>query len=442
MSLVSEVNYNTNPSSTRRPRRQRSFSLAEFRALVSAALDPDLDSEDSAALLFSFSSSASPASTPTPTSTSASSSAPSTPTAIRTLERKKSALPLQPTHTQSRVRLLLAKLKKRAAALVRRRRGSHSSSSHKPGVRSVHVQVQTAAEETELLFEPYLPLAAQYERVRGGAGAVYPFLLPSTPNTSLARASFASPAASSEESYYPFSAHTAQSEESHAPPSPTVSTFSSSSLSAGGCSYDVNATNNRGNSTSECGEVRPWSVATYDSGLGLGLSSSFPSSSPFAPTDGLGMDIDAEADPFAKGAVRVVHRSCEALPHPTLLGSGYWLRGTRTYNAGGGGTRRARKGRAKRVRRDSGVGLELAEGGVAAQVEKKEGKQRNVEKEQSSPPSSFPFSSSHLSAPTSATQPGPLSLSRAQAAPSIAAPHTRTLRRTTRTRPGSPFPLS
>ncbi|KAJ7024190.1 hypothetical protein C8F04DRAFT_1132184 [Mycena alexandri] len=224
-----EVNYNTNPSnSTRRPRRQRSFSLAEFRALVSAALDPD--SEDSAALLFSFSSSAPPASTPTPTSTSASSSAPSTPTAIRTLERKKSlpSLHLQPT--QSRVRLLLAKLKKRAAALVRRRRGSHSSFPHKHSVRSVHVQIQTVADEPELLFEPYLPLAAQYERALHDSGGAYPFLLSATPRTSLARASFASP--SSEESYYPFSAHTTQSEESHVPPSPTTSTFSSSSTSS------------------------------------------------------------------------------------------------------------------------------------------------------------------------------------------------------------------
>ncbi|KAJ7744078.1 hypothetical protein B0H16DRAFT_1560133 [Mycena metata] len=424
MSLVSEVNY-SEPSS--RPRRQRSFSLAEFHALVSAALDPD---SMNASLLFSFNSAGSPASTPpsSPTSStpSSASSAPGTPTAIRTLERKKSLPSLHSQPTQSRVRLLLVKLKKRAAAFVRRRRGLHSSS-HKPGVRSVHVQVQTIADEGELLFEPYLPLAAQYERARGSAGAVYPFLLPSTPNTSLTGASFASP--SSEESYYPFSAHTAQSEDSHTPPSPTASTFSSASSSAGGCSSAASPAHSYSGCITE--PERPWSVATYDSGL-AGLSSASPSSFPAAP---FGYDHE---DPFAKGAVRIVHHSCEALPHPTVLGSGYWLRGSGsgTYNAGGGGTRRARKGRAKRVRKDSGVDV----GEVHVPVEQTEGKQRTTEKQQSSPPSSFPSSPANSSpASSSSVPPSSLSLARAHTHPTETTPRTRTLRRT---RPSSPFPLS
>ncbi|KAJ7744094.1 hypothetical protein B0H16DRAFT_1560175 [Mycena metata] len=427
MSLISEVNY-SEPSS--RPRRQRSFSLAEFRALVSAALDPD---SMNASLLFSFNSAGSPASTPpsSPTSSTPSSafvsasSAPSAPTAIRTLERKKSLPSLHSQPTQSRVRLLLVKFKKRAAAFVRRRRGSHSSL-HKPGVRSVHFQVQTIADEGELLFEPYLPLAAQYERARGGAGAVYPFLLLSTPNTSLANASFASP--SSEESYYPFSAHTAQSEDSNTPPSPTASTFSSASSSADRCSSAASPAHSYSGCITE--PERPWSVATYDSGL-AGVSSASPSSFPTAP---FGYDHE---DPFAKGAVRVVHHSCEALPHPTVVGSGYWLRESGTYNPGGE-TRRARKGRAKRVRRDSGVDVDE----VHVPVEQTDGKQRTMEKEQSSPPSSFPSSPSNSNsgpASSSSAPPSSLSLARAHTHPTETTPRTRTLRRT---RPSSPFPLS
>jgi hypothetical protein len=78
---------------------------------------------------------------------------------------------------------------------------------------------------------------------------------------------------------------------------------------------------------------RPWSVVTRDSftpGLALGHdggTGANPSTMTGLCPSAIG--YEAESEPFAKAAVRVVHRSCEALPetHHYFGGSpARWLR--------------------------------------------------------------------------------------------------------------------
>ncbi|KAJ6459630.1 hypothetical protein C8R45DRAFT_942183 [Mycena sanguinolenta] len=244
--------YTHTPSSSSSSTRTPPFSVAEFRALVSAALD-----SDAPALALSLRTS----------SSSLNSS----------LHRKKSSQNLNLAMTMgfsssssavshhvyacasvSRVRVLLSKLKKRAAALrglVRRRRSSASTSA--PSSRTaapMGVTVTTenlsvdSGSDTGALFTPYLPLAAQYER-----GTTLPFVCAPASSTSCSAPSPCS------------------SECSHTPPSSTASSFSArSSLSHYLCAS------------------RPHSLSPVYN--------------------------DADPDPFAKGAVRVVYRSCEVLP--------------------------------------------------------------------------------------------------------------------------------
>ncbi|KAJ7139188.1 hypothetical protein C8R44DRAFT_867355 [Mycena epipterygia] len=82
-----------------------------------------------------------------------------------------------------------------------------------------------------------------------------------------------------------------ESDCSHTPPSPTASSFSTSEC----CS----STERHRLSTPDLSPAhkRPWSVLTIDADFGIGIG-------------------NEEADPFAKGAVRIVHRSCEVLPSP------------------------------------------------------------------------------------------------------------------------------
>ncbi|KAJ7787765.1 hypothetical protein B0H14DRAFT_3892891 [Mycena olivaceomarginata] len=186
-------------SSLMSPARLSPFSLAEFRALVSAALDSD---------------------------------APAPP------------LALLPPHIGEPPSPAAQKLKKRAAALIVRRRLSLPSSS------STSKSVGAAPSVDSAMFRPYLPLAAQYERVSTSA----PLAFTCAPG---------SPPPSPDSSECPCS-----SDASHAPPSPTASSFSATSSLSHSSRYF---------------QRRPPGV--YE-----------------------------DADPFAKGAVRVVHRSCEVLP--------------------------------------------------------------------------------------------------------------------------------
>ncbi|KAF8188226.1 hypothetical protein K438DRAFT_1972411 [Mycena galopus ATCC 62051] len=156
---------------------------------------------------------------------------------------------------------LLSKLKKRAAALIvrRRRLPKTASASGNDGV-------------TDSFYTPYLPPTSQAVPVHLRLAPI--FLLSSTTPHPPSSAS----------------ASACSSDSSHLPPSPTASDFSAhSSL----CTY-------RGplafSSETECaGAVhRPYSDA-----------------SGFLPRDSAYLSSEAayEHDPFAKGAVRVVHRS-------------------------------------------------------------------------------------------------------------------------------------
>ncbi|KAJ6531663.1 hypothetical protein DFH09DRAFT_1326424 [Mycena vulgaris] len=209
------------------PSRLPPFSILEFGDLVSAALD----SPDPA---FSFSS-------------------PSLFTA--TLARKKSAQTLNLTLTRapSRVRLILTKLK----TLMKRPRlrfRAHPKPRLPP---PSALETRFGSADLELDFAPYLPLAVQYERL--SPYAIRTSSLITHPESS----------------------------SSHAPPSPTASSFESSSFE---CSSSTD-THFHSPTTPAFTLHRPWSV----------------------------LPIDAEApddDPFAKGDVRIVHRSCEVLPSP------------------------------------------------------------------------------------------------------------------------------
>ncbi|KAF7340342.1 hypothetical protein MVEN_01953400 [Mycena venus] len=216
------------------PSRLPPFSISEFRALVSTALDSDAPAP--------------------PLALSLRTSSPS-------LQRKKSAHNLHIAPSASRVRLLLTKLKKRAAALIVRRR-RHSSTATLRASATMPCDLDRSS-GGDSLFAPYLPLVAQYERGLAVPSS-YSFTCASPPS---------GPSSSAPPSPPPSESPCA-SESSHAPPSPTASTFSDSTCTS---------------------EERPYSVFTADA--------------PF-PYDGAGVD----ADPFAKGAVRVVHHSCDALP--------------------------------------------------------------------------------------------------------------------------------
>ncbi|KAJ7792600.1 hypothetical protein B0H14DRAFT_3160076 [Mycena olivaceomarginata] len=209
------------------PARLPPFSLAEFRALVSAALDSDAPAPPLALSL----------------RTSASHPA---------LKRKKSVQNLHAAASSSRVRLMLSKLKKRAAALIVQQRRL-----------SLPISGSTSSKSVDsVLFRPYVPLAAQYERASTSA----PLAFTCAPG---------SPPPSPDSSECPCS-----SDASHAPPSPTASSFS--------------ATSSLSHSSRYSSADRPYS---------------------FIPDPALnGAGVYEDADPFAKGAVRVVHRSCEALP--------------------------------------------------------------------------------------------------------------------------------
>ncbi|KAJ7649458.1 hypothetical protein DFH06DRAFT_1420940 [Mycena polygramma] len=266
------------------------FSLTEFRALVSAALDVD-----------------GPLPVLSPPFNAHSSSLCSFPTPRPTLERKKSLSCLHgvPASTPgpSRVRILLAKLKKRVAAAlaVKRRRKvaprvvSQISESSESDVNRDSV--------ADSLFMPYHFAST--------------FFAPSPPPCTSASASSSASASTScsgsSESACPASSSSegACSSAASPPPSPTASSFSDSGVS-------------------------PYPYPYYPS---VQTRRALRLSSPTPPTGTLGA-----ADPFAKGAVRVVHHSCEALPG--YHRSGAWLRGNGNSRYGG----RARPGREKRVR--------------------------------------------------------------------------------------------
>ncbi|KAF7367684.1 hypothetical protein MSAN_00832100 [Mycena sanguinolenta] len=279
--------HTSNPSSSSTlTTRTPPFSVAEFRALVSAALDSDAPAP-ALALSLRTCSSSSPLgfSTSSPFASPLSSS--SGCTGAHSLHRKKSSqnlnlamsLSLSSSSSAShhaytcsgrmRFGVFLSKLKKRAAALrglVRRRRASASASFTKAtapvGMPMTSVETETYSDAA--LFTPYLPLATQYER-----GTALPFVC--------------APPSPSDSSHTPSQSHAASaspcsSESSHTPPSPTASSFSARSS----LSHHVYS------------EERPHS------------------------------DVSLLADdPFAKGAVRVVYRSCEVLPSSyTQLGTG------------------------------------------------------------------------------------------------------------------------
>ncbi|KAJ7909466.1 hypothetical protein B0H13DRAFT_634259 [Mycena leptocephala] len=292
------------------------FSLTEFRALISAALD------SSPSLSLSL---------PIPTS----------------LRKKLSAqsLHLSPaSHSHSRIRLLLTKLKKRVAVLVKCRR-THS----KPAsLASMCVSVSPAVDPNsdsarsrsrsgaaDSLFMPYLPLAAQYERARHAHQGGDPYSR-SYPSGFVCASPSPSPSPCGGE---PSSSGCASgSDSNHAPPSPTASTFSGSSASASDASscayayYSAYAYNSASVPPYYSSALpysypsfdRPWSVVTRDSALG-----STPTASPVGHA-AYDPHPDPDADPFAKAAVCVVHRSCEALPgmgHYFGGSPARWLRG-------------------------------------------------------------------------------------------------------------------
>ncbi|KAJ7259714.1 hypothetical protein C8J57DRAFT_1233395 [Mycena rebaudengoi] len=211
------------------PSRMPPFSLLEFGELVTAALDSP-DPSFASTSLFPL---------------------------AHSLERKKSAQNLH-LQSSSRMRLLLAKIKQRAVALVKRPRlhFRHTSPAKAPTPRHASPTSGFADHSTRCSslepFVPYLPLAVQYERMSPYGGNSVSVL-------------------------------SASSDCSHAPPSPTVSFFSSSESA---CSGSSTPTTPR----------RPWSVFTVAE-----------------DSD----DLRACYDPFAKAAVRVVHRSCVVLPSPS-----------------------------------------------------------------------------------------------------------------------------
>ncbi|KAJ7649477.1 hypothetical protein DFH06DRAFT_1420970 [Mycena polygramma] len=283
------------------PTRLPPFSLMEFRALVSAALDVD-----------------GPLPVLSPRYPTHSSSLCSFPTPRPTLERKKSLLCLHgvPASTPgpSRVRILLAKLKKRVAAAlaVKRRRKvaprvvSQISESSESDVNRDSV--------ADSLFMPYHFASTFFA----------PSPPPSTSASASSSASASTSCSGSSESACPASSSSegACSSAASPPPSPTASSFSDSGISRYPYPY------------------YPYSHSTRELSADAPRPSSFLTDSAHGHT----AEYEGAADPFAKGVVRVVHHSCEALPG--YHRSGAWLRGNGNSRYGG----RARPGREKRVR--------------------------------------------------------------------------------------------
>ncbi|KAK7064940.1 hypothetical protein R3P38DRAFT_3250431 [Favolaschia claudopus] len=228
------------------------FSLSDFRALVTSALDPD-DPSPAPPLALTLR------------------------TSVPSLNRKKSAQNLQlqaqlhaSTSTSARVRFLLAKFKKRAAALVMRRR------------RIPKASVAAAVPRSSLALSLGLSLSdTEHNATRNSRSSTTSSASASSssysPLTYSMPIPFANNNANSESACGCTSdvSHACTSDASHAsPPSPTLSCFSSSACAS---------------ESSEC------SILTASAYIG---TDNYPS----------------DYDPFAKGAVRVVHRSCEALP--------------------------------------------------------------------------------------------------------------------------------
>ncbi|KAJ6569245.1 hypothetical protein B0H19DRAFT_1134948 [Mycena capillaripes] len=365
------------------PARLPPFSLAEFRALVSEGLNSDAPVP---ALPLTLS--------PSPFSPSPS-----------LLSRKKS-LPNLPHAPPSRIRILLTKLNKRvadASALVKRRRSSVHGASYKAPLcvptsfADSDAGGDRSSTDSLSLFTPYLPLAVQYERAVASESVFF------APSPS------------------PASDCTSESSHLHAPPppSPTASSFSDASI-----------------------YISPYCSDTDH-------PCSLPDS-PFSPynyNDTRAGTQYENSDPFAKGTVRVVHHSCEAL----------WLNSGSPARSGSTTSRiRTRRGNGRRVKpgataqneEDGEVEEGVDDSGICLPEEKdRTTLDRDLGRAHAlptPPPSPSPsLSSNHIAA--TSPRPPPASLTRAPTArtyplPTLSSSSPR-LRRTKR-RPSSPFPLS
>ncbi|KAF7293872.1 hypothetical protein HMN09_01183300 [Mycena chlorophos] len=182
-------------------------------------------------------------------------------------------------------------------------------------------------------FEPFHPLAAQYDHRRRAP----PTSSHAHQNRRSSVISTSSPPAS-ESTHSHSLAHSTIScsrlSNSFPPPSPTASIFSSvgsasgsawhasvsecSNGSAGYLSSDSNsflATPASARANSFPLPARPWSSLTVRGSSGSAEDDA--GFGPLGPGSGLGLGAPYAYDPFAKGTVRVVHHSYEALPAPT-----------------------------------------------------------------------------------------------------------------------------
>ncbi|KAJ7802053.1 hypothetical protein B0H14DRAFT_3155252 [Mycena olivaceomarginata] len=339
-----------------------------------------------------------------PSSSKSSSTSPRPPPTLqpRRVPRPRLRRPSTPTHPPPPLALSLRtsashpalqrknKLKKRAAAfIVRRRRLSLPS--------CASTSSKTAPSVDSALFRPYLPLAAQYERASTSA----PLAFTCAPG---------SPPPSPDSSECPCS-----SDASYAPPSPTASSFS--------------ATSSLSHSSRYSASDRPYS---------------------FIPDPALnGEGVYEDADPFAKGAVRVVHRSCEALPSTYSYHSA-----NNNYASYAASPRVRRTGRGRRVliaplihacARELDVELrELSGEAEFAPTQFAVGKDEEHE-EQEIDDSGIFLDENFTFVPARSSTPPPPSPS-AAASKLTRAPTARTYpiaaRARARVRPGSPFPLS
>ncbi|KAJ7833729.1 hypothetical protein B0H14DRAFT_3871569 [Mycena olivaceomarginata] len=311
------------------------------------------------------------------------------------LQRKKSAQNLHhlsafTAANSSRVRLMLSQLKKRGSS---------------PFQVTVPLRPRPRLASTRACSGRTLPLAAQYEHASTSASLAF-------------TCAPGSPPPSPDSSECPCS-----SDASHAPPSPTASSFSATSSLSHSSRY----------STSD----RPYSF--------------IPASTAGPALNGEGVYEDA--DPFAKGAVRVVHRSCEA------LSSTYSYHSTNTYSSYAASPRVRRTGRGRRVpiaplirARARELDVELRE--LSGETEGDEvefaptqfavGKDEEQEEPEIDDSGIF-LAENFTFVPARSSTPPPLSPS-AAASKLTRAPTARTYpiaaRARARVRPGSPFPLS
>ncbi|KAJ7792618.1 hypothetical protein B0H14DRAFT_3562740 [Mycena olivaceomarginata] len=360
------------PSSSMSPARLPPFSLAEFRALVSAALDSDAPAPPLALSL-------------------------RTSTSHPTLQRKKSVQNLHAAASSSRVRLMLSKLKKRAVALIVRRRRL-----------SLPISGSTSSKSVDsALFRPYVPLAAQYERASTFAPLAFTCAprLPPLPSPDSDPDSSECPARPTPRTPRPRpppppSPRPAPSRTPPATPAPTARTRSSL--------------------------PPPWRT---------------PRS--------MGAGVYEDADPFAKGAVRVVHRSCEALSSTYLYHSA-----NNNYSGYAASPRVRRTGRGRRVpiaplirarARELDVELRELSGEVEfAPTQFGVGKDEQQE-EQEIDDSGIFLDENFAFVPARSSTPPPPSPSAAASNSHVPPPPGRTpiaARARARVRPGSPFPLS